>query len=128
MPRGKKKVVADKKIPVPEEPKGDALVVPDGAKIEGISSTPTKDQVAEMEADDELRKRSAVITMGFVALQLKGPDRYRIINKRRQWISGVLPAREAVVLANKLNMKDPEQKPWNRKPGTWGQEEAKKAY
>jgi len=134
MPRPKKskKVEETFEVPTPiaiEPPKEiEGLKVPDGAKIEGVSSTPTAEQVEDMEADDEKRKNFAVIHAGFMPLQLKGPDRWRIVNKRRQWISGVLPMREAVVLANKLNMKDPEQKRWNKQPGAWGAEEAIRAY
>jgi len=87
----------------------------------------TKGPTAEerVEKDDEGRKAACNPAGKFIAIQLTGDNRWRIVGKRKQWISGVLTMKEALILESNLNLKDPEQKSYNKvaKQGAWADDQ-----
>jgi hypothetical protein len=89
---------------------------------EEIKGPTAEERVAK---DDDGRKMSCNPAGKFLALQLTGENRWRIVGKRKQWISGVMSQKDALILESNLNIKDPEQKAYNKvaKQGAWADEQ-----
>jgi len=77
-----------------------------------------------LDDDDENRVKMANPAGRFLVVELKGDNRYIIINKFKQRISPVISLTEANKLCTSFNMKDPEQRRANNpgqkpKEGEW---------
>lgn len=70
--------------------------------------------------DDEAHRKAVRPQNKFQVVELKG-GRFRVMGKRGEWISPVLNATEANRLASRFNLKDPEQKIYNVRPGIWNE-------
>lgn len=77
-----------------------------------------------LEKSDEVLRSKLKPNNKYQLLRLEGPDRFRIVGKRGEWVSSVLPLKSASRIVNSCNSKDPEQKAYNQKPkpGKWRDE------
>jgi hypothetical protein len=96
-----------------------------------VDETEELEEEIKPTADDRVEKvdegRLASCNPGgkFKAIELTGENRWRIVGKRKQWISPVLTASQAMILESNLNIKDPEQKAYNKvaKQGAWADDQ-----
>lgn len=101
-------------VPAPEEiAKMEAAEEVAQIAADVVADAPVKGLDTPEDSTDEKIRQATDPKGRFVVVELKG-NRYRVMNKRKQWVSPAVSSADANRLCARLNQKDPEQKPYNR--------------